>query len=105
MLRFFVTGLFLIAGTMAHALGVAIPSGKASCKQGPNTRRVEIEPGETDTKQSCQVRYFKDQEAPGEGKVLWTATNADGYCTEKAKGFVAKLTGMGWACDGDLADK
>lgn len=83
----------------------ASTSGKAVCKLGTNTRRVEVLPGEVDSKASCQVRYFKDQEEPGDGKVLWSASNLEGFCAEKATGFVAKLAGLGWKCEGDLAPK
>ena len=63
------------------------------------TRRVEIA-REGGSSVPCEVLYFKDSEAPGERQVLWSATNEAGYCETQAQGFVAKLEGLGWECNG-----
>jgi len=49
----------------------------------------------------CEVHYYKDTEVPGEGQVLWRASNDAGYCEAKAAEFFEKLRGMGWTCWSD----
>lgn len=109
MVRLLISCLVFAVGSLAHAQEAAAPASgspnSAVCKQGGNRRRIEVQPGEVDSKHSCLVRYFKNQEAPSEGKVLWSAVNQEGYCIDKAKGFVAKLAGQGWACEGGLSSK
>ena len=67
------------------------------CTYGDMVRRVVImsEPG---VSVPCEVHYYKDTEAPGEDQVLWSASSQEGYCEEKAAGFVSKLEGWGWNC-------
>jgi len=69
------------------------------CTMSDLTRRVEIA-REGGASVPCEVLYFKDSEAPGERQVLWSATNDAGYCESQAQGFVQKLEGLGWTCDG-----
>ena len=45
----------------------------------------------------CQVIYKKQTEG-FEDQTLWSAENQEGYCEEKARGFVDKLTSWGWTC-------
>jgi hypothetical protein len=67
------------------------------CSYDGMQRRIVIltEPGVT---VPCQVQYHKDTEMPGDVQTLWTASSDAGYCESKAKEFVAKLEGWGWAC-------
>lgn len=70
------------------------------CELEGLTRRVEIDYESADAAVPCSVNYFKDSEAPGEVNTLWNATNIEGYCEEKAAGFVDKLKSWGWSCTG-----
>ncbi len=78
--------------------GFALAQGaETQCTYGDMVRRIVImtEPG---VSVPCEVHYFKDTEAPGEDRVLWSASQQAGYCEEKAAGLVAKLEGWGWDC-------
>ena len=78
--------------------GLALAQGtETQCTYGDMVRRVVImsEPG---VSVPCEVHYYKDTEAPGEDQVLWSASSQEGYCEEKAAGFVSKLEGWGWSC-------
>jgi len=81
--------------------GIALAqSASTQCTNGDLVRRVVVmsEPG---VSVPCEVHYYKDTEAPGEDKVLWSAGQQQGYCEEKAAGLVANLEGWGWNCGGD----
>ena len=67
------------------------------CKQGAETRSVEVVTDQPNTKAPCRVEYTKAGSAP---QALWSAANDGAYCEAKAKEFVAKLEGMGWTCTG-----
>ena len=71
------------------------------CELQGLTRRVEVDYESTGSSVPCSVNYFKDTEAPGEVNTLWSATNIEGYCEEKAAGFIDKLKSWGWSCTGD----
>lgn len=68
------------------------------CELQGLTRRVEVDFESTQSSIPCSVNYYKDTEAPGEVNTLWNATNIEGYCEDKAAGFVAKLKSWGWSC-------
>lgn len=70
------------------------------CELQGLTRRVEIDYESAGSSVPCSVNYFKDTEAPGEVNTLWNATNIEGYCEEKAAGFIEKLKSWGWSCTG-----
>lgn len=92
------TLLFLAFMALVPAVAAAQSSRNYACTNGNLTRRVEVAytgAGEV----PCEVRYYKDSEAPGAApQVLWSATNETGYCEAQARDFVAKLQGMGWTC-------
>ena len=92
--------VFTLMATLVPLTATAQESGKYQCTYGEMQRRVEIvtEPG---VEVPCSVHYFKDTEAPGEQKVLWSAENDGSYCQSKAMEFVAKLQGWGWDCGQD----
>jgi len=68
------------------------------CTFGSLQRRIEIltEPG---VSVPCEVHYYKDNEAPGERQVLWSAASELGYCERRTEEFIAKLEGWGWTCE------
>jgi hypothetical protein len=82
---------------VAPGLALAQDDGKYQCSYGELQRRVEIltEPGVT---VPCEVHYYKDTEAPGEKKVLWSADAQEGYCESKTAEFIANLESWGWDC-------
>jgi hypothetical protein len=83
--------------TALPCLALGQDGGSYQCSFGDLQRRVEIltEPGVT---VPCEVHYYKDTEAPGEKKVLWSAGSQEGYCESKTEEFIAKLEGWGWDC-------
>lgn len=89
--------LLAIGIIVVPALGIAQAQQNFSCSMGELTRRVEIvsEPG---VAVPCEVHYYKDDEAPGERQVLWSAENDAGYCEARTQEFVARLSAMGWDC-------
>jgi len=70
------------------------------CELQGLTRRVEVDYESSDASLPCSVNYYKDTEAPGEVNTLWSATNIEGYCEDKAAGFIDKLKSWGWSCTG-----
>lgn len=87
----------VLLAAMLPAVSFAQGSPNYLCTHGDLQRRVEVL-YETGMTFPCEVHYFKDSEAPGESQVLWRAMNEVGYCERKTEEFIAKLTGLGWAC-------
>ena len=81
----------------APGLGWSQSHSGYTCTYGELTRRVVVmsEPG---VSVPCEVQYFKDSEAPGESRVLWSASRQEGYCEARAAEFAAKLENWGWRC-------
>lgn len=75
-----------------------IANAKYLCESQGMTRRVEISYEVLGSSVPCSVNYYKDSEVPGEVNTLWTASNVEGYCEEKAAAFVDKLRSWGWSC-------
>ena len=67
-----------------------------NCSHDDLVREVVIEYPEGGTL-PCDVVYKKQTEGFGD-QTLWSATNEEGYCEQKAKDFVAKLESWGWVC-------
>lgn len=90
-------GVVVLGGMLlAPAAGFA---SSWSCKHGNLTREVIIQySGKGPV--PCSVVYNKPDEGKT-SKVLWNAESQQGYCEAKAKAFVAKLQGWGWACTSD----
>ncbi len=84
--------------TAVEEQAVDIVSARYFCELQGLTRRVEIDYEASDSSVPCSVNYYKDTEAPGEVNTLWNATNVEGYCEEKAAGFIEKLKSWGWSC-------
>lgn len=72
----------------------------AVCTNGDLVRRVIIEVGDLNSGLPCEVVYWKDKEAPGVRRVLWTARTDAAFCDGKAAGLVDTLANAGWRCDG-----
>ncbi|HEY7672804.1 MAG TPA: hypothetical protein VIC71_11345 [Gammaproteobacteria bacterium] len=89
--------LFSSLAASLPVIAFAQSSDTYQCTMAGLTRRVEIA-REGGSSVPCEVLYFKDSEAPGERRVLWSATNEAGYCESQAQGFVEKLEGLGWEC-------
>ena len=71
---------------------------ETQCTYNDMVRRVVIM-SEPLVSVPCEVHYFKDTEEPGSDQVLWSASQQEGYCEEKAAAFVTKLEGWGWDCE------
>ena len=94
-----------IVRTLVSSVAILVPL-SVSAQDAPDyrcvlqdlERRVEVV-YENGTSVPCEVRYFKDSEAPGEQQVLWNAQNESGYCESHAQAFIEKLEGWGWECN------
>ena len=84
--------------------GVVWADESASCKMGGVVRKIEIHQTISDNSDGCEVLYIKESESPGSSTSLWNAKLGQAYCREKARGFIQKLTGMGWSCDRTFAE-
>jgi hypothetical protein len=67
------------------------------CEQADLRREVLIVYPAAPEVLPCQVFYSKPDEnrLP---RMLWEARNTEGYCEEKATGFVRTLESWGWQC-------
>jgi hypothetical protein len=72
---------------------LAIENTSYICTNGALQRIIEIQYPEG-TAIPCAVVYTRD----GESTTLWQAMNENGYCEEKATGFVDKQSSWGWQC-------
>ena len=88
--------------TVAGAFVLALPAAafEAECEYNSLTRSVQVVYSAAPERAPCEVMYRKhgQSEDDSEEKSLWRAVNETGYCEAKARGFVDKLTSMGWAC-------
>lgn len=73
------------------------------CTAADQVRRVEIAYSMPGEQIPCEVRYYKDTEAPGEVQTLWRADNLAGYCESQTAEFIGKLEGWGWQCTAGAA--
>jgi hypothetical protein len=85
---------YLVAAMMLMPLSVNANAWK--CEHNGMVREVQVE-YLSDGKVPCNVIYDKPTEGV-ETKVLWFADKQEGYCEEKAQGFVNKLESWGWTC-------
>ncbi|BFM15873.1 hypothetical protein R50073_20560 [Maricurvus nonylphenolicus] len=70
-----------------------------SCSNQALVRRLEIDYLNAPEQVPCEVNYYKDTEMPDTKETLWQAQNTQGYCEDKAQGFIAKLSNWGWECE------
>lgn len=89
----FIFRFIAITLVMAPASVLANPW---SCTHNNLLRTVSIEYADSGAL-PCYVNYTKETEGV-ETQSLWSAESQEGYCEEKAEGFVAKLTSWGWDC-------
>ncbi len=85
--------------TLSAASAHAAEKSQYTCTSGDLVRRVIVEVGDLSTSLPCEVVYWKDKEAPGVRRVLWTAGSDAAFCDGKAAGLVDKLSSAGWRCD------
>jgi hypothetical protein len=88
----------LVLALLAPDVALAVDGGEYQCRSGNLTRRIVIEVGDPQTGLPCEVVYWKDQEAPGERRVLWNARTDRSYCETKALGLTKTLSDGGWNC-------
>jgi hypothetical protein len=70
-----------------------------SCSNQALVRRLEVDYLNAPEQVPCEVNYYKDTEMPDTKETLWQALNTQGYCEDKAQGFIAKLSNWGWECE------
>lgn len=87
------TSVFLFC---ALTISSAADADAWSCSHSDLVREVLIEYPEGSAV-PCNVVYKKATEGFTD-QVLWSATNEQGYCGQKAHEFVAKLESWGWDC-------
>jgi hypothetical protein len=83
---------------MADQAVAMIESPSTTCTKGNLSRVVEITYGGEQGKAPCEVHYKKVTEDPTYDRVIYDARHKSGYCEEKKREFVEKLSGMGWDC-------
>jgi len=88
--------LFLLAFSVP-LLAVGQTGQNYRCTNADQIRRVEIA-YVTGAAVPCEVRYYKDTEAPGAPAVPWNAQSQSGYCEARAEEFVSNLRSWGWSC-------
>jgi len=78
--------LFVAPGVLA---------GTTICTRNREERRVEVAYAEAGKKLPCSVKYHRG----GTVKTLWGATSKEGFCEEKATGFLGRLVESGFHCE------
>jgi hypothetical protein len=89
--------------TLGAASAQAAEKSESICTSGDVVRRVVVEVGDLNSGLPCEVVYWKDNEAPGERRVLWNARSDAAFCDGKAAGLVDKLSTAGWNCGNNAA--
>jgi hypothetical protein len=84
----------------ASAVTAAASSEEFACRRGDLVRRVEVQFADGPDRLPCEVVYWRDSEAPGQPKQLWSADNQLAFCTAKARELLGRLQSAGWSCDG-----
>jgi hypothetical protein len=87
------TSVFLFC---ALTISSAADADAWNCSHTDLVREVLVEYPEGGTV-PCNVVYKKAMEGFTD-QVLWSASNEQGYCEEKAREFVGKLESWGWDC-------
>lgn len=97
------TSVFLFC---ALSISSAAGADAWNCSHIDLVREVQVEYPEGGAV-PCNVVYKKAMEGFTD-QVLWSATNEQGYCEQKAREFVVKLESWGWGCvkaeNADVAD-
>jgi hypothetical protein len=82
------------------AAGTGHPAGAAEyrCWNGDLVRRIELSGADTAQGAACEVRYWRNAEAPGSGQSLWRANRGTDFCAARARELIARLEAGGWTC-------
>src|ERR671918_37038 len=88
---------------LALALGAAgnwHPAGAAEfrCWNGDLVRRIELSGPDTTEGAACEVRYWRNAEAPETGRSLWRANRDTDFCAARTRELIARLEAGGWTC-------
>jgi hypothetical protein len=68
------------------------------CRHGEQMRRVAVHTGDAVEGAACEVRYWRNASAAGDGAVLWQASQDVDFCDDKARDLLARLEAGGWSC-------
>jgi len=95
---------FLYFGLLTDAIGQESTrqGDKSLCKSGKLQRRVQVRYYKPEKQVPCEVQYYKNNEDPGMGQVLWRAANEVGFCEKKMAVLVDALSDSGWDCKSDM---
>jgi hypothetical protein len=87
--------LLVVAASAPHA----VRAEEFRCWNGGLERRIELSSADDTQGLACEVRYWRDATAPGNGRVLWQAQKDAGFCRAKALELLTRLEAGGWRCD------
>jgi hypothetical protein len=82
-----------VAGTWQTTLAAEF-----ECRHGDLMRRVEVNTGDAVQDAACEVRYWRNASAAGDGEVLWRANQDLDFCDAKARDLLGRLERGGWTC-------
>jgi hypothetical protein len=85
-------------------LTAEVAAGSWTCRQDGLTRHVVVFYPEAPAQLPCKVFYSRPEENVMP-RALWESENTQGYCEQKAAGFVRKLSSAGWRCLGDKEEQ
>ena len=66
-----------------------------TCRKGEETRRLGVVPDRAGVELPCEVVMWS---APGEPRRLWRAEYQRGFCADKLRSLIDKLTDDQWRC-------
>jgi hypothetical protein len=69
------------------------------CRNGDSVRLIELSGPESTQGAACEVRYWRNADAPGTGQSLWRANRDTDFCAARARELIARLEAGGWTCD------
>jgi hypothetical protein len=89
---------------LALALGAAgnwHPAGAVEyrCRNGDSVRLIELSGPDSTQGAACEVRYWRNAEAPATGRSLWRANRDTDFCAARARELIARLEAGGWTCN------
>jgi hypothetical protein len=62
-------------------------------------RLIELSGPDTTQGAACEVRYWRNAEAPGSGRSLWRANRDTDFCAARVRELIARLEAGGWTCN------